>query len=165
MAKNRFFALYGSWGGLVWCKILPRGVGTICPYFWEVIFLQKSRSVNYVFCRACFSFLRSSHPPQALFCKQKWRSWDSMTCNLHVFHEFIWTFIDFDRFSYIFISIYIYIYIYIYMLHKDKYINYTENWESGPHMKNTDLTSKYHVKVTFHENYEMIPRSVRSFCL
>ena len=39
--------------------------------------------------------------------------------------------------------------IYTYMLHKDKYINYTENRESRPHMKNTDLTGKYHVKVTF----------------
>ena len=36
MAKNRLFALYGTWEGLVWCKILPRGVGTICPYFWEI---------------------------------------------------------------------------------------------------------------------------------
>ena len=34
------------------------------------------------------------------------------------------------------------------MLHKKKNINYTENRESMPHMKNTDLTGKYHVKVT-----------------
>ena len=55
--------------------------------------------------------------------------------------------------------------IYTYMLHKQIYINYTENRESRPHMKNTNLTGKYHVKVTFHENHEMIPQSVRSFCL
>ena len=50
------------------------------------------------------------------------------------------------------IYIYIYIYtehIYTYMLHKEKYVNYAENWESRPHVKNTDLTGKYHVKVTF----------------
>ena len=41
MAQNRFFALYGFWEGLVWCEILPQGVGTICPYFWEVIFFAK----------------------------------------------------------------------------------------------------------------------------
>ena len=36
MAQNRFFALYGFWEGLLWCKILPSGVGTICPHFWEI---------------------------------------------------------------------------------------------------------------------------------
>ena len=40
--KNRFWALYSSWDGLVWCKILPRGVGTICPYFWQVSFVTKN---------------------------------------------------------------------------------------------------------------------------
>ena len=45
MATNRFFALYGFWEGLVWCKILPQGVGTICPYFWEVIFFCENREV------------------------------------------------------------------------------------------------------------------------
>ena len=39
--KNRFWALYGTWDGLVWGKILPRGVGTICPCFWQVIFFTK----------------------------------------------------------------------------------------------------------------------------
>ena len=39
--------------------------------------------------------------------------------------------------------------IYTYMLHKEKYINYTENGESRPPMKNKDLTGKYHAKVTF----------------
>ena len=40
--KNRFWALYGTWDGLVWGKILPRGVGTICPYFWQVRFFTKN---------------------------------------------------------------------------------------------------------------------------
>ena len=35
------------------------------------------------------------------------------------------------------------------MGHKEEYINYTENRESRPRMKDTDLTGKYHVKVTF----------------
>ena len=50
------------------------------------------------------------------------------------------------------VHIYIYIYIehiYTYMLHKEKYINYTENRGSRPPMKNTDLTGKYYVEVTF----------------
>ena len=34
------------------------------------------------------------------------------------------------------------------MLHKGKYINYKGNRKSRPHMKSTDLTGKYHVKVT-----------------
>ena len=55
--------------------------------------------------------------------------------------------------------------IYTYMLHKEKYINYTENGESRPPMKNKDLTGKYNAKVIFHEYHEMIPRSVQSFCL
>ena len=47
------------------------------------------------------------------------------------------------------IVIYIYIaHIYAYMLHAQQYINYAENRESRSHMKNTDLTTKYHVKVT-----------------
>ena len=41
LKKISFLGLYGFWEGLVWCKILPRGVGTICPYFWEVIFFAK----------------------------------------------------------------------------------------------------------------------------
>ena len=36
-----------------------------------------------------------------------------------------------------------------YLLHKKKNINYTENRESRPHMKNADLTGKYNVKVNF----------------
>ena len=39
--------------------------------------------------------------------------------------------------------------MYTYVLHKEKYINYTENGESRPPMKNKDLTSKYRAKVTF----------------
>ena len=53
-----------------------------------------------------------------------------------------------------YVCTYIYIYVYIehiytYMLHKKKYINYTENRGSRPPMKNTDLTGKYYVEVTF----------------
>ena len=55
--KKWFFALYGFGEGLVWCKILPQGVGTICSYFRELIFLLKSRSVNY-FLWAYFGILR-----------------------------------------------------------------------------------------------------------
>ena len=51
------------------------------------------------------------------------------------------------------------------MLHKKKYISYTQNRESRSRTKNTDLTGKYNVKVIFHENHEMIPRLVWSFCL
>ena len=57
---------------------------------------------------------------------------------------------------YIYIYIYICPYIYIItehkytdILRKEEYINYTENRESMPRMTNTDLTGKYHVKVTF----------------
>ena len=32
--KSISFSLYGFWEGLLWCKILPPDVGTICPYFW-----------------------------------------------------------------------------------------------------------------------------------
>ena len=35
------FALYGSWEVLDGCKILPRGVGMICPYFWEICFFTR----------------------------------------------------------------------------------------------------------------------------
>ena len=35
------------------------------------------------------------------------------------------------------------------MWHTEKYINYTDHRESRLHMKNTDLTGKYHVGVTF----------------
>ena len=48
-----------------------------------------------------------------------------------------------------YIHIYIYRYIeriYTYMSHKEKYINYTENRESRPPMKNKNLTGKYHAK-------------------
>ena len=31
--KNSFCSLYGTWEGLVRCKILLQSVGTICPYF------------------------------------------------------------------------------------------------------------------------------------
>ena len=31
--KRIFCGLYGFWEDLIWCKILPRGVGMICPYF------------------------------------------------------------------------------------------------------------------------------------
>ena len=44
---------------------------------------------------------------------------------------------------------YIYLYVYTYMLHKERYINYTENRGNRPPMKNTALTGKYYVKVTF----------------
>ena len=52
---NRFWALYGTWDGLVWGKILPRGVGTICPYFWQVRFLTKRVCFWYtIFVYVCF---------------------------------------------------------------------------------------------------------------
>ena len=51
------------------------------------------------------------------------------------------------------------------MMHMKNYSNYTDNQKSWSCMKNIDLTGKYHVKVTFHGNDGMIPRSVRSFCL
>ena len=35
------------------------------------------------------------------------------------------------------------------MLHIEKYINYTDNRESRLHMKNTNLTGNYLVRVTF----------------
>ena len=54
--------------------------------------------------------------------------------------------------TYMKIHIYIYIYIWNTGIHiyctKKKYINYTENRESRLHMKNADLTGKYH-EVTF----------------
>ena len=37
--KTFVFALYGTWELLNKCKIFPRGVGMICPYFWEIVFL------------------------------------------------------------------------------------------------------------------------------
>ena len=33
------------------------------------------------------------------------------------------------------------------MLHTKQYMNYTDNRESRPHMKNTDLTGKYNVEL------------------
>ena len=37
--KNTFFfVLYITWDDFVWCKILPQGVGTICPSFWKLTF-------------------------------------------------------------------------------------------------------------------------------
>ena len=48
--KKQEMALYGTWEGLVWGKILPRGVGTICPSFWE---FQKSRKI--------WSFVHNAH--------------------------------------------------------------------------------------------------------
>ena len=71
---------------------------------------------------------------------------------------------DTDTDTYIYMYVYIE-HIYTYMLHKERYINYTENRGNRPPMKNTDLTGKYNVKVIFHEKHEMTPRSVRSFCL
>ena len=40
--QNRFLALYGRWEALDGCKILPQGVGTICPYFWEIWLSTKN---------------------------------------------------------------------------------------------------------------------------
>ena len=43
--KNRFWALYGTWDGLVWGKILPRGVGTISRHCWQITILKIVGSV------------------------------------------------------------------------------------------------------------------------
>ena len=61
---------------------------------------------------------------------------------------------DLTKLTHMEVHVYIYIYrerehIYTYMLHKEKYINYTENRGSRPLMKNTDVTGKYIVKVIF----------------
>ena len=56
MAKNRLFALYGTWEGLVWCKILPRGVGAICPYFGDFLFVDKIEK-----CKLSFFLGRTLH--------------------------------------------------------------------------------------------------------
>ena len=60
------FSLYGFWEGLVWCKILPRGVGTICPYFWEVIFSAKRWEVSTIFFRAYFRLFPESGNPRSV---------------------------------------------------------------------------------------------------
>ena len=39
--KKKQFGLYGFWKGLVGCKILPRGVGTICPFFCKKSFFSE----------------------------------------------------------------------------------------------------------------------------
>ena len=86
MAKNRFFALYGFWEGLVWCEILPQGVGTICPYFWEVIFCAKIEKCKlFVFGPIFDFFLESGNPRNVIFID---------------FHRFSSIFLDFLRFSY-----------------------------------------------------------------
>ena len=90
--KNWFFALYGFWEGLVWCEILPQGVGTICPYFWEVIFLLKSRSVNYLFSGLFLTFSGIWEPENSSI--------------FNNFHRFSMIFIEFHRFSSIFSDFY-----------------------------------------------------------
>ena len=72
MAKKSFFALYGTWEGLIWGKILPRGVGTICPYFWEIIFFAKIEKCKLFFLSASFGFWRCvQHAAGAFF---RWKS-------------------------------------------------------------------------------------------
>ena len=40
--EHLIFAWYGRWGALDACKILPQGVGTICPHVWEITFPLKN---------------------------------------------------------------------------------------------------------------------------
>ena len=35
-AETQIFRLYCSWAALDACKMFPQGVGTICPWFWEI---------------------------------------------------------------------------------------------------------------------------------
>ena len=51
------------------------------------------------------------------------------------------------------------------MLYKNNYANCTDNRKSWLCMKHIDVTGKYCNKVIFHENNDMIPQSIRSFCL
>ena len=94
--KNRFFALYGFWEGLVWCEILPQGVGTICPYFWEVIFFAKIEKCKLFFVRAYFRLFPESGNPRSVIL--------SIFIDFHGFAWIFMIFIDFHRFASIFIE-------------------------------------------------------------
>ena len=59
MVKDRFF--YGTWEGLVWCKILPRGVGTICPSVWEFQKNWKIQTLSEPFWRCLVSPAGATH--------------------------------------------------------------------------------------------------------
>ena len=46
--KTLIWSLYGTWEALDACKILPQGLGTICPSFLELQKITKNRLTNYM---------------------------------------------------------------------------------------------------------------------
>ena len=79
-------AWYGRWGALDACKILPQGVGTICPHVWEIIFPRKNICVHAPF--YCLSHVLSSLALSFVFQAKCHRQNDRPTVrSLHCFHE------------------------------------------------------------------------------
>ena len=136
--KNRFLTLYGRWEALDGCKILPQGVGTICPYFWEIWLSTKNVHFDARFvCYYCvFKPLLSSMFETQCYRQNDqtdhriiaWFSWKShfdmvFANQIRVFHVkptfSIVCIIDlFLCMQHIYIYIYIYMYIYIYIYEK-----------------------------------------------
>ena len=138
MATNRFFELYGTWEGSLWCKILPQGVGTICPYFWEICLLTKNVHFDTRFvCYRSVSKIKLSWMFETKCYRQNdrtdrgiisWCSWTShfdmvFTSQIHVFHVrptfsllcIIDIFLFVQHICIFVLYIYIYICIYIHM--------------------------------------------------
>ena len=77
--QNFVVALYGRWEALDACGILPRGVGMICPHFWETTSPPKAMCgcpflliITCVLQSVTFLYV-SNEVPQA---KWPYRPWD-----------------------------------------------------------------------------------------
>ena len=55
--KIRFFAFYGRWEALDACEILPRGMGTICPFFEKSHLGVDALPIDDCMCSPIFHFL------------------------------------------------------------------------------------------------------------
>ena len=78
-----FFAFYGRWEVLDAGKILPRGVGTICPHFWEITFPPTNMCCSpFLVIMACVlqcvTFLYVSDKAPQRLCEMDWAQWTNI---------------------------------------------------------------------------------------